>query len=310
MESTLSIVFNEDSVLCAMFEPQAKGWQLSDLAVFNGWYDVFIDDFAATSVGAQLTAYVTSVASRIKDVRIVLPSNAVLNRYLPYLPSASQEQIGELLELEIMQSAPETSVPSYRAAFYPLRSLRETGSVMLAVLNRKSAENNIRNVFLRLGIMDCMFVVRHVCAHSAFLYSYPEDGAETAVLVNVDRTACDVSVLHKRVTTYYNTIPFTEGEDVAKLIARECEENILTMMDSQPTLVLHGDAVTPALIKETGVLLDRMVRSVRRLNAFRMCTTSLDEQHRGFAARSAHRFAVNVGGILQRQLAVAGTQAP
>jgi hypothetical protein len=307
MEATLSIVFNDDSVLCALFEPNVKGWQLSDLTQFSGWYDVFLDDFEETLIGSQLVAYVKSVVDRVKDVRIVLPSNAVLTRYIPYLPAASQTQITELLELEIMQSAPETSVPSYRAAFYPLRSLRDTGSVMLAVLNRKAAENNIRKVFMRLGIMDCMFVVRHVSAHSAFLYSYPENNDETTVLVNVDGAQCDVSVLQKRVTAYFNIVPYADGQTAAEVIARECEENILTTMDSQPALVLYGNAVTPALIAELETRLERLVRSVQRLNSFRMCTTTLDEQHRGFASRSAHRFAVNVGSILQRQAAATAT---
>ena len=304
MESTLSIVFNEDSVLCALFEPHAKGWQLSDLTVLSGWYDVFLDDFEETLVGSKLVSYVESIASRVKDVRIVLPPSAVLTRYVPYLPADSQKQITELLELEIMQSAPETSVSSYRASFYPMRNAGNHGPVMLAVLNRKSVENTIRRIFLKRGIMDCMFVVRHVCSHSAFLYSFPESAASTTILVNADVSQCDVYVLQKRVTAYFNIIPYTDAQVAPEAISQEILGSILPVLvsvpEEKPSVMLCGDAITPSLMNEISKRLENRVQSVQRLQAFRMCITTLDEQHRMFASKWAHRFAANVGSILQR----------
>ena len=144
MEATLSVVFHDETVMCALFEPGAKGWQVVDVASFSGWYDVLTNEFDESYVGNKLLQYIQSIAQRIKDVRVVLPASAVLSQFIPFIPSNDQKHIMDLLELELMQSAPETSIPSYRATFYPLRSLRGAGALMLAVLNRKTAEQNLR----------------------------------------------------------------------------------------------------------------------------------------------------------------------
>ncbi|MFN4770381.1 MAG: hypothetical protein ACK45R_10545 [Candidatus Kapaibacterium sp.] len=301
MESTLSVVFHENTALCAVFEPNEKGWQLADIAVFSGYIDVITSDFAETSVGHQLEKYIRSIAPKIKDVRVVLPASAVVSQYMPYVPASSHDSILGLLELEIMQNAPETTVGSYHAAFFPMRSSSGNGSLMLAVLNRKVAEKNIKEMFARMGLLECLFVVRHLAAHSAFLYSYPERASETTILVNLDHSLCDISMLHKKSTAMFKTIPYGNERSACDIVVEECERNLLRKVEVPPALIVFGDALTPGHLAELEQRLGTLVHSVQRLNSFRMCTTVLDEKHRSFASRMAHRFAANVGSIMQRR---------
>ncbi|MFM2133342.1 MAG: hypothetical protein RL156_623 [Bacteroidota bacterium] len=301
MEATLSVVFHENTALCAVFEPQRKGWQLADIAEFSGTLDVLSSAFTETSVGLQLEKYIRSVAPKIKDVRVVLPASAVVSLFIPYVPASSLDNILGLLELEILQNAPETSINSYRASFFPMRSLSDNGSLLLAVLNRKLAENNIREMLARVGVLDCEFVVRHLAAHSAYLYSYPDRATETTILVNMDHSLCDISVLQKKSTLMFKTIPYGKDSTACDVIVDECERNLLRRVETPPAVIVYGDALTPGHLAELERRLGTLVQSVQRLNAFRMCTTVLDEQHRSFASRMAHRFAANVGSIMQRR---------
>jgi hypothetical protein len=301
MEATLSVVFHENTALCAVFEPQEKGWQLTDIAAFSGYIDVLSSDFAETSVGFQLEKYIRSVAPKIKDARVVLPASAVVSQFMPYVPASSHDNILGLLELEIMQNAPETTVGSYHASFFPMRSVSGSGALMLAVLNRKVAEKNIREMLARVGVLECVFVVRHLAAHSAFLYSYPDSAPETTILVNIDHSLCDVSMLQKKATLMFKTIPHGKESTVCDVIVDECERNLLRRVETPPAMIVYGDALTPGHLAELEQRLGTLVQSVQRLNAFRMCTTTLDEQHRSFASRMAHRFAANVGSIMQRR---------
>ncbi len=297
-QRTLSISCTSESLLCTLSHYGSKGIEILDIALIEEAVD-FSNSSSDEALRTQLQSLLQSLQGGATKVVVCLAPAALHYSCIPLVDLHEREKLQELLSLEVLQFAPQKSLQDFRALALPLSSGQT--QQMLMILSETAVEQRLLQALAECGHSHCEFRIAAQSAYASFAYNYPEKREQTVALVSVDDTELCIGLYSAGDLVFFHTCQLPSAADAAEELCIVLEELLTDRVAKIDTLALYGDHLSPSLIRNIRAGLDERVTEVERLNAFRMCATSMDDAHRQFAGRYAQRFALCVGNVLAPQ---------
>lgn len=292
MEPVISVFFDSERTYIALLEPDAKGYSL---AYINSTTSPI--DFLQIEQGAieELHGVFMEIAGAASKVNVTLPMESVFVHQFPAPDDMSEANVRELVQFEISQHFPQQNAEDFTSIAYTLYPRLDGVRMMFAVIVDKNMLGQVREILAPLMAEVDRIEFAQLAAHSAHKYSYPDDEGSSFMVVGVQSKYLDVSVVHKGALAYYHLVPFDDQGSIGDL----CEEELQRVLDEYVPFVdavlFYGSQLTSDMVDITSA---KLSIPVRRLNAFRMITTTLGERERAYCIRVAHVFPPCIGSVV------------
>jgi len=293
MESTLSVFFGTDRTYVTLLAQGKKG---AEITYINSIPSTVKDENDYLDVLMELESFLPPIAAGAKQLRMCIPAENALIHQFPAVSRANIDQIKSLLQLEIKQAYPLMTLDDFSTVAYPIATSTGGREMMIAIMLNKKYLMACEFVLGVTALPLERTVVSQFAAHASLLYNYPEQRENTAVIFAAQESFIDVSILKKGRLAYYNLIPLQRNANIGKVCSDEIEKilngKIVSFVDGA---FLLGPGLTKSGFESA---VKALSIPVRRLNAFRMMTTSLSEREREYCIRTAHLYSPCIGTSL------------
>lgn len=296
MEPVISVFLDSERTYIALLEPDSKGYSLAYINSTEKPID--FTELGATGASAaveELHSVFMEIAGAATKVSISLPMESVFAHQFPAPEDMSEKNVRELVQFEISQHFPQQIADAFTSVVYTLHPRLDGVRMMLAVIVDNTMMEQARELVAPLMADADRIEFAQLAAHNAYRYNYPDEKGTSFMIVGVQKKYLDVSVVHKGELAYYHLVPFSNKEKVGEL----CEAELQKILDEYVPFVdgvfFFGSQLTHSVVEAAATVLSI---PARRLNAFRMITTTLGERERAYCTRVAHVFPPCIGGVV------------
>lgn len=296
MEPVISVFLDSERTYIALLEPDAKGYSLAYINSTEKPIDFTeLENGEASAAVDELHGVFMEIAGAASKISVTLPMESVFAHQFPAPEDMSEENVRELVQFEINQHFPQQVADAFTSVVYPLHPRLDGVRMMLAIIVDNAMLNQARELMSPLMADADRIEFAQLAAHNACRYNYPDDEGTSFMIVGVQKKYLDVSVIHKGELAYYHLVPFADKGQVGEL----CEEELQKVLDEYVPFVdgvfFFGSQLTNSVVEMASAVLSV---PVRRLNAFRMITTTLGERERSYCIRVAHVFPPCIGSVV------------
>ncbi|MGA2296494.1 MAG: hypothetical protein ABSG15_02995 [FCB group bacterium] len=299
MNLTLSIYFASDKTYLTVLEPTKKGLSLVYVnSTFNPVNLEKEDELFSQPGVIELLNLFEELPENISQLTLTLPAENVAVTQFPGMTDMSIDDMKKLVELEIRQTLPQFNFDVFLATTIPLMPKLDEQKMILAIILSKQSFKSCNLIAEKLGLPVLNIEISQMNAHSAFLYNYPEHFDKAIALMGFQGKFVDISVIKEGKPYYYNLIGFTDIEFITHILQKEINKILSEYISTVDYAYLFGAGLTKEILSLAGNSLSGFVNETKKLNAFRMLTTTLSERERKYCSRTAHIYPPCIGGSM------------
>lgn len=294
-EKALSLFLNVDRAYVCLMERDNNNINLSYISSTDSKIDPESIDDEQSQKGLDELKSIFSEIDIPKKINLTLPSESVLVTTFPGKPDITHAEIVKLVELEIKQLYPQLTLEQFSIFVTQLAPTKEGKYYMLASIINDDLINSCRNIIEQNNAELGKIEISQFAAHNSFMFNYPEIKDQNVLLVSIQNQFMDVSLLTQGETVYYNLLSVTDNAKIAEIFENECNKIQETIVDQINQAFFFGSSLTKELnmlLWETSMLFGF---ETKRLNPFRMMSTTLEGRKKEYCSRVFHLFPAVVG---------------
>ncbi len=297
-KTTLSLFFDEDRTYCLLLRDEERGFALRYIQATDAPFSVSdsYDGHGNEKGRDQIRAILDTIEERPDRITVCLPMESVFVHQFPAPLSLAGEEVRKLVRFEISQHFPDKNYEQFRSQAFPLAARLDDTRMMLAVIMDRKMAEGVNALLGDFGIVDHI-AVGQLAVHEAFLYNYPEQADQTVAIIGVQGRYLDISVLKNGQAAYLHTQPYNDEDELID----GCEAEFKNILEDYVAYLdgayIFGSGLTADILAQ---MQSRMSIPVKRFNALRMMSTTLDAREREYCGRVAHIIAPCVGCALPR----------
>lgn len=298
MNKTLTIFFSPERTYLALIEPKAKGLELSYIASTSKPIDIENLDSSFSQPGLEeFYDIIKKIEYDYDLVSFSIPiENTILTEF-PARPNISKDEILSIINIEIRQNLPQFNPQEFPTYLFEL-SPRKNQSYYLSIIIPKLIFKNLKTIASNLDKPVQKIEVSQINSHNAFLYNYPEEHSNVCALLNIADKFIDLSLIKGKEFLWYSLIKYNFTDEIPDLIANKLTEISTEIVSGVDSIFLYGTNLDKILIGKVTNKLQKKYSNIKRLNAFRMFGTNLDDSSRTICARLAHHFPACIGSAI------------
>lgn len=300
MKSTLSIFFNEDRAYLAFVEPGLKGLSLKYIGTSSGYVN-FQDCIAGGN--SDLIDAVRQLLDNVEmddsvRVCVTLPADAALISQFPGKKDMPVEDLTMLVNLEIRQLYPQFNYEDFTSNIYQLGRQVNGNDMMMAVIIAKQDYENCVKILSTIGHAIDNIEISQVNSHNAFMYNYPEHYSDNIALLGIQSHFLDLSIINSGDILYYNLFSYPDPDEILNICMREFNKFNNLGTGRLNAAYLFGAGLNKGLFQKISSNLVDLDIEIKRLNAFRLFSTTLGDREKEYCARISHILPPCIGAFL------------
>jgi hypothetical protein len=298
MDKALCAFCSPERTYLAIVEPKSKGLELDFIATTSVPIDL---ENLETSTSEQGLNEFYEIANKINSeydlINFSIPIENTIVSEFPARPNITNDEITSIINIEIRQNYPQFNPQEFPTYLFEL-SPRKNQPFFLSIIIPKLVFTNLKAIANKLNKPVQKIEISQINAHNAFLYNYPEERDKTSALFNIADKFIDFSLLKGTDFIWYSLIKYNFPDEIPQLIndrLNELSKEINFQIDS---MFFFGSGLNKILFNKISNTFSRKNYVVKRLNAFRMFTTRVDETTKAICARLAHHFPACIGSAI------------
>ena len=297
-KTTLSIYFDEDRTYCLLMRDEDRGFALQFIQSTDAAFSISdsYDGHGNKQGRDQIRSILSTIGERPDRITVCLPMESVFVHQFPAPLSLAGEEVRKLVRFEISQHFPDKNYEHFRSQAFPLAARLDDTRMMLAVIMDRKITESVNALLRDFGIVDHI-AVGQLAVHEAFLYNYPEHVSQTVAIIGVQGRYLDISVLKNGQAAYLHTLHYNDEDELID----GCEAEFKNILEDYVAYLdgayVFGSNLTVDILS---AMQARLSIPVKRFNALRMMSTTLDARAREYCGRIAHIIAPCVGCGLPR----------
>jgi Tfp pilus assembly PilM family ATPase len=277
----------------------SKNGVVSTLHAIDEWENPFGTGLEVPDPGAlelfteYLGAFVKTHQVKTAVASLALDSSSLFIHRLPIEENSSDTVIREQIRWEIEQYFPgipatEFITDYHRMSKFPSVRLNEVLSVTIRRKTAQDLEQALRNVGLRLHILD----TDQFSAEITFRQNYPDALRRHVALVGVKGHRIDITVLKNGNMEAYSHLPVQTLDDIGERIATLCRDHAGVL-----SIVVYGPALNSDLLTKIRRRASILVEALNPLRNVSIADTLRVGEH---LSSPSYRFAAVLGVALRR----------
>ncbi len=298
MNKTLTIFFSPERTYFALVEPKGKGLELMYIATTSEPIDIENPESPFSQPGLEeFYETIKKIDFNYDLISFSIPiENTILTEF-PARPNISKDEIMSIINIEIRQNLPQFNPQEFPTYLFEL-SPRKNQSYYLTIIIPKLIFKNLKAIVSNLNKPVQKIEVSQINSHNAFLYNYPEEHSKVCALLNIADKFIDFSILKGKDFLWYSLLKYNFTEEIPDLVERKLSEIPNEIVPGVDSIFLYGTNLDKIMFEKVTNKLSRKCSNIKRLNAFRMFTTNLDEASRTICSRLAHHFPACIGSAI------------
>ncbi len=278
----------------------SKSGVVSTLHAIDEWENPFgsgpedADPQALDLLTEYLAAFMKTNQVKSTDASIALDSSSLFIHRLPVEENSSDTVIREQIRWEIDQYFPGIPASEFisdyhRMARFPSVRLNEVLSVTVRRKTAQGLEKALRNVGLRLRILD----TDQFSAEITFRQNYPDALRRHVALVGIKEHRIDVTVLKNGNMESYSYAPVESLEDIGERIAALGRDS-----EGLLSIVVYGTALNSEVLTRIRHGASILIEALNPLRNVSIANTLRVGEH---LSSPSYRFAAVLGVALRRE---------
>lgn len=298
MKSALSVFFNIDRTYIAILSPTDKGLSLDYIDATREQIDLENIYDAEQDAGVQeLHSFIQKIQHKINRVTVTIPAESVFVSQFPGQIGMSTEQLNKLVNLEIKQAYPQYNTDEFVSNIIPMEKNKKGASMMLASIMQKDIIETCKQIF-KDYLPVTNIEISQLNAHTAFLYNYPESFNKNIMILGVQDQFIDLSVISNSKPIYYNLLSFPNKDKFNEIVKDEYNKLKEEVIDRIDGIYFFGTGLTKPIYANTLALSEDLNVEIKRLNAFRMVESKLEERQNNYCKIMQHVFPPCIGAAI------------
>lgn len=300
MGRIISIYFNIDRTYLTVVNNTPSGLSLDYVNSTNHRVDIENFNSEESNLGiTELYKIFNEINMELSILTVTLSSETIPVTQFPGTPDLSKSDLLELAEFELKQIYPHFNFTDFSVSIVPFEPRKNGSMSYFASFMPKENHDIIEQILAPLNLPIKNIEVSQFNAHSAFLYNYPEMADKVVAILGYQGQFLDLSVLKNGKPIYYNLSSLSNENDIPDIIDKEYNKLIADYVDQVDAAYYFGNAlnkVNSIMMWESCSLM--MVMEAKRLNAFRMMKSSLDQRQKDYCSRVFHLYPPCIGGCM------------
>lgn len=295
IEKSISLFFNIDRVYVAVLERQDNNINLAYVDATDHVVDIEHPESESNNAGINELTDILADLELPEKINVSLPCESILVTSFPSRANITQKEIVQLVNLEVRQIYPQFELEQFSVIVNPLTPTKDNKHFMIASIIDNQILQSTKEFLKGFGVELGKVEISQFAAHNAFAFNYPEIADKNILLASVQNQFIDISVLSKNKPAYYNLLAYAAPDKIPEVFEAECNkitENIVTHIDYA---FFFGSGLTKEInmaLWETSMLFGF---ETKRLNPFRMMTSSLDARTKEYCSRVFHLYPAVIG---------------
>lgn len=295
-----SIHFDIDQVFFTNLETSENGIFLNYInSISDGNFaTIDLENLAEYSEINSEIARFCSEAGDADSVAITLPTESVLISYIPSDEKMEHSQIKRMIELEINNSYPESTISDFTVILYDFAERMDGNKMMVAAIIPNIILKNINQIFAPLGLPISKINISQFASQNSLLYNYPEQKDKAVALISIQKEYIDLSVMKEGKSIYLSKIYYDAAEELNSILEDEFNIVMTNYVDYVETAFICGKYLTAEILQQCEAKLAEFLMTASRHNTFKMVRTNLEQREKEYCSRTAHIYSACIGAIL------------
>lgn len=298
MKRNLSISFGIDRTFVALIEKQPQGLLLKFAGITSKPVDLENYDTPLNKDAlGELIQLIEKIKLQFDFVNISIPVETTLVSKFQSRPNISVNEALSIVNLEIRQIYPQYNPNEFPTYLFQLSTVKSTPFYLAVIIPKKIYQNikKITSVFNRLAER---IEISQFNAHYALLYNYPDQINKNLAIFNIQENFIDFSSIYGRNLLSYDLLRFPEKNEIPKIIKNSIISKRSEMGINFESVFLFGEGLDRSLFNDISSAITSEVNQIKRLNAFRLFRSEVDNETKEFCASTAHLFPPCIGASI------------
>lgn len=298
MENVLSLFFSPERTYIAYLEKTTNGLKLNKIGTTSSTIDLEnLENPINQHSLEELYSFASQWATDTNLLTISIPMEYVIITQFPGRPNITTEEIMSVINIEIRQNYPQFNPEEFPTYLFQLAPRKEQTYFLASIIPKKIFQN-VKILSNKMNKIVQRIEISQIASHNCLLYNYPEEKENFVAIFNVSDKFIDYSVIRGEEFYFYNLIKFNNYEQIPNLIEQNIGKVNNEFNISITSLYFFGTHLNKITLDKVSKYFENKQKNIKRLNAFRLVTTELDDASQQICARLAHHFPSCVGSIL------------
>lgn len=298
MKKNLSLAFGTDRTYLTLIENQPNGLALKYASVTSQAFDIENFDSPFNKEALQeLIELIENIKLPFDYINISIPIETAFVSKFPGRPNISTKEILSIVNIEIRQLYPQYDPSEFPTYIFRLPELNKI-PYYLAVIIPKKIYQNTKKITSAINRLAEKIELSQFNSHYSMLYNYPEFFDKHVALFNIQDNFIDFSTISGKNLLSYDLLKFSSPEELPNTI----KESIIKINTENGVPVeivfLFGYGLNREIFDLISNTLSKVVKEIKRLNAFRMFRSEVNYSLRELCSTFAHLFPPCVGASI------------